>query len=311
MSSLTGTPSVVVVGSANVDLVTTVKSLPKPGETVLVTASSQHPGGKGSNQATAIARLGGHVAFVGRRGADDQGDLLARHLDAEGVDTSAFRVTPGVPSGTAIVMLDENAENSILVIPGANNEVAPEDISDSADLIKSASAVVAQLEVAIDTVIEAARATRGTFILNAAPAQRLSEELLQLTDVLVVNEHEYETVIGGDAGAAPNVVVSTLRAHPSAPSAIVITRGAHGARVWDGDELTDVPARKVNAVDTTGAGDTFVGALAEAIVRGEHLVDAARWATTAASVSTESIGATPGMPTAAQVSAAMNESGDR
>ena len=292
---------VVVVGSANVDLVVELTALPLPGETVLALDSHVLAGGKGGNQATAVARLGRRVALVGRCGADDAGALVRNRLDAEGVDVSWFLPTEGVATGQALVMVDAAAENSIVVIAGANGRVTPRDAEAARDLLARAAVVVAQLEIPLEAVTEAARLTRGTFVLNAAPAGPLPAELLALVDVLVVNQTEFATVIGGDADADASVVAALLAGQPGGVRRVVITRGSEGARVWDGVRLTDIAAPRVDVVDTTGAGDTFVGALADALAGGDDLIGAAQWAVAAASLSTQALGATSGMPTAADV----------
>lgn len=301
--------AVVVVGSANIDLVVELSSLPLPGETVLARDSHVLVGGKGGNQATAVARLGRSVALVGRCGSDDAGALVRSRLAAEGVDVSWFRPTDGVATGQALVMVDAAAENSIVVIPGANARVTPRDADAARELLAHAAVVVAQLEIPLEAVTEAARLTRGTFVLNAAPAGPLPADLLSLVDVLVVNQTEFAAVIGGDADAGASVVAALLVRQPCGVRQVVITRGGEGARVWDGVRLADIAAPEVDVVDTTGAGDTFVGALADALARGENLIDAAQWAVAAASLSTQALGATSGMPTAAEVEALLARGG--
>ncbi len=290
-----------MVGSANLDLVVELSTLPLPGETVMALGRHLLTGGKGGNQATAIARLGRRVSLVGRCGDDDSGSLVRRQLAAEGIDVSSFLVTPETATGQALVMVDASAENSIVVIPGANARVTPEDADAACDLLAEAQVVVAQLEIPVEAVARAAQLTRGTFVLNAAPARPLPTGLLPLVDVLVVNQTEFATVIGGDADAAPDDVAALLARQTAGVRQVVITRGADGARVWDGSRLTDIDAPRVSVVDTTGAGDTFVGALADGLADGRDLIEAARWAVAAASLSTQALGATSGMPTAAQV----------
>lgn len=295
-------PEIVVVGSVNVDLVATVPRLPRPGETVLAGAYAEYPGGKGANQAIAAARLGRRVAFVGRTGEDAEADLVRSALAAEGVDVTPLRPLSDVETGRALIAVDAQAENSIVVVPGANACLMPENVSQEERVLDAAAVVVAQLEIPLDTVRAAARLARGRFVFNPAPAQPLDAELLGLVDVLVVNEGEFE-VVGGHAVPADLDELGPVLARAALPCSVVITLGARGAAVWDGGDLALVPAPPVTVVDTTGAGDTFVGALADALVRGSSLRDAARWAVTAASLSTGSLGATTGMPTSEQVAA--------
>jgi ribokinase len=300
----TAAPEIVVVGSANVDLVVTMANLPAPGETVLAREGRVLPGGKGSNQAIAAARLGRSVAMIGRTGRDPGGELLRAALAREGVDTAGFVAVEDTPTGQALVLVDDSAENSIVVIPGANALVSAEAVAGAAALVSSAAVVVAQLEVPVEAILAAARLCTGTFVLNAAPAHALAPELLAEVDVLVVNQTEFSVVMGGDADADPDALAHILE-RKGVPRRIVITRGSFGARVWEDGSLIDVPAPRVNVVDTTGAGDTFVGAFADALARGLRLLDAAIWAVHAASLATQALGATGGMPSADSVRAAL------
>lgn len=295
-------PQIVVVGSANVDMVVQVRSLPKPGETVLARSSHDFPGGKGSNQAVAAARLGRQVAFVGRTGDDPEGQLVRSALAAEGVDVTALQPDAEQSTGRAIVLVDAAAENSIVVVGGANAALQPDHIRAAAAAIAGARVVVAQLEVPVDAVAAAAALVRGRFVLNPAPAQRLDAALLALVDVLVVNEGEFEVLAGQPVPTEGDRLGEVVRA-AGLPDAVVVTLGGEGALVWADGDVTAVPAPPVEVVDTTGAGDTFVGALADALAREEPVVDAVRWAVCAASLSTSALGATSGMPRRPQVEA--------
>jgi ribokinase len=297
-------PEIVVIGSANVDLVSSVTSLPRPGETVLASAYAEFPGGKGANQAIAAARLGRQIAFVGRVGDDPPAEVVRDALAGEGVDIRRLQTTPGVATGRAFIAVDARAENSIVVVPGANAALTPEDVRSQHEIVAHAAVVVAQLEVPREAVLEAASSTEGRFILNPAPAVPLEPELLALVDVLVVNEGEFTTVTGAAVPHEFLALAEILAALPL-PPAVVITLGGRGAAVWQDGALSIVPAPTVDVVDTTGAGDTFVGALADGIVRGLPLPEAARWAVVAASISTRSVGATGGMPRREQVEALM------
>ena len=291
---------IVVVGSVNVDLVAQVTTLPLPGETVLATSYAEFPGGKGGNQAIAAARLGRRVAFVGRTGDDAAGAWLRSVLADEGVDVRELKQLTTQATGRALVIVDAQAENSIVVIGGANAALGVEHVDEAAGPLRDAAVVVAQLEVPVDAVRAAARHARGLFVLNPAPAQRLEDELMRLVDVLVVNEGEFETLTGKPLGADPPARKAQL-GERALPRSVVVTLGGRGALVWHDGEMTPVPAPVVSVVDTTGAGDTFVGALADALSRGEALPAAARWAVCAASLSTSSLGATTAMPSSAEV----------
>lgn len=291
---------VAVVGSVNVDLVATVAALPLPGETVPALDYAQFLGGKGSNQAIAAARLGRTVAFVGLVGDDREGTEVRAALGREGVDVAHLEICDGVPTGRAIVLVDDAAENSIVVVGGANQTLGPRHIEAADDVVRGASVVVSQLEIPLDAVGAAAQACGGTFILNPAPARSLPRELLDLVDVLVVNEVEYEAVTGSALPEDVDALESAVRG-PGMPPGVVVTLGARGAYVWDGQSVAHVAAPRVKVVDTTGAGDTFIGALADALSRGEDLRSAVRWAVHAGAAAVRSLGATTGMPTPEQV----------
>jgi ribokinase len=285
---------VAVVGSANLDLVTVTEALPRPGETLLATSYSEGPGGKGSNQAHAAARMGARVSFVGLRGDDAAGQILANALSVEGVDISTFGITAG-PSGRALVMVDAAAENSIIVVPGANGLLSASDIELAGDAVRAADVVVCQLEVPLAAVQAAQRACTGTFVLNPAPARALPEDLLAGTDVLVVNETEYETVLGIPLPQRLDDIAD-VTSRPGSPGVIVATLGPRGAAVCTDGAVTLITPPHVIVVDSTGAGDTFVGALAAELAQGSDVLTAARMAVVAASLSTQSLGATAGMP---------------
>ncbi len=277
---------VVVVGSANVDLVLPVQRIPRPGETVLASSLTRGPGGKGANQAVASARAGASTAFVAALGADDGGALLREALD--GVDLSLVQ-TVDAPTGTAIITVDADGENAITVAPSANGllQLTPE----ARKAVAEAKIVLSQLEIPFGTVQAAAlAAASGYFVLNAAPATELSDELLGHVDLLVVNETEAEAVAGTKLSAlldrVPAAVVTL-----GAEGAVILTRGADEVRV---------PAVQVEVVDTTAAGDTFCGVLAATLAAtsttASDLTNAVRRATVAASLSVQTAGAIPSVP---------------
>jgi len=289
---------IVIVGSVNIDLVATVISLPRPGETVPAIEYSQFLGGKGCNQAIAAARLGCFVTFVGLVGEDPESEFVRESLAAEGIEASHVAQIPGVPTGRAMVTVDSAAENSIVIVAGANGHLAATHVQGASAAIKSAAVVISQLEIPLDAVTEAARFTEGQFILNPAPAPAhpLPQELLSLTDILVVNEVEYEAVLGRPLPTGLNALFEELAGDGTQPYSLVITAGGRGALVWDDWVLTEIPAPNVTVVDTTGAGDAFVGALADSLSRGENLTTAAQWAVHAGAIAVGSLGATTGMP---------------
>jgi ribokinase len=293
-------PEIVVIGSANVDLVTRVERLPAPGETVLATGYAEHPGGKGANQAIAATRLGRAVSFVGVVGEDGHGAWLTEALVAEGVDVANLRRLPGVPTGRALVLVDDAAENSIVVVSGANAELHPDDVSAAAAALRGAAVAVAQLEIPLEAVRAAAGQAAGRFVLNPAPARPLDADLLGRVDVLVVNEGEFARVTGVEVGDDARTFADRV-AEAGLQCAVVVTLGGRGAMVCEDGHVTVCPAPPVTVVDTTGAGDCFVGALADALARGQGLPGALHWAVAAASLSTQSLGATTAMPTSAEV----------
>jgi ribokinase len=280
---------VVVVGSANLDLVATTRRLPGPGETVLGSDFAQHPGGKGLNQAVAAARAGASVAFVAAVGDDDAGLTLRSIAEQDGIDVSAVVVAAGVATGRALITVDERGENSIVVIPGANSTA-------SVSSLPSATVVLAQLEVPVETVVAAftaARAAGSRTVLNPAPVpnEGLPAELLALCDVVVPNEHELELLGGIDRLLAGGV------------GAVVVTRGASGVTVTEAtDAVTwSIAAFDVEPVDTTGAGDAFCGTLACRLATGADLHSAVRSAAAAGALATTVPGAVPSLPVAAEI----------
>jgi ribokinase len=280
---------VVVVGSANVDLILPVQRIPRPGETVLAGSLTRGPGGKGANQAVAAARAGATTVFVASLGDDESGGLLRDALSEAGVDLALVSSTT-TPTGTAIITVDADGENAITVAPSANAELELSAASIAA--IQQAEVVLAQLEIPFDTVRAAARASRY-FVLNAAPAAELDDDLLAEVDLLVVNEHEAAIVGGSDPAAL-------LQRVPAA----VVTLGGDGALVLArGAAQVRVPGVQVEVVDTTAAGDTFCGVLAAALASGQGLTDAVRRANAAASLSVQTAGAIPSVPHADAIAA--------
>jgi ribokinase len=299
-----GAGSVVVVGSLNLDMVVPVPHHARPGETVLGGDHRSIPGGKGANQAVAAARLGRSVAMVGRVGDDDSGRALRAALDSEGVDVTHTRVTPAAPSGIAMISVDPSGENAIVVSPGANARLTPADVEEAGDVIEQAGVVLCQLEVPLESVIAAARRARGTVILNPAPARPLPDELLHSVDVLVPNRGELAALT--QASDPPDHdAVAELAGRIAGPSVVVATLGAEGALLLEGGDATHVGGLDVAVVDTTGAGDSFCGALADALVRGASNLDSVRWAVAAGALATTTEGAQTGMPTTAEVESAL------
>ena len=285
---------VAVIGSVNLDLVATTARLPGPGETVSGTAYAEHAGGKGLNQAVAAARSGAAVAMVGAVGDDDAGRRLRSIAADEGIDVEAIAIIAGSPTGRALITVDAGAENTIVVIPGANSLVR-------ADAVPDARVVIAQLEVPIDEVLAAfrcARASGARTILNPAPAQPLPDELVALCDFIVPNEHELELIGGVDSLLDRGVGI------------VVTTRGARGVTTTVRTDTSSTerhqPAFPVTPVDTTGAGDAFCGSLAARLAAGDELEPAIRYAAAAGALATTIDGAVPSLPYAGDVAALLN-----
>lgn len=291
--SVDGTFDIVVVGSANLDLVADVGDLPRPGQTVTAVSYAEHAGGKGLNQAVACARMGARVAFVGCVGDDAAGLFLRAVLEDEGIDVTRLRVS-GLPTGRAFIAVDRAGENSIVVVPGANATVG---VGHDID-IPPCGLVLAQLEIPLGTVaalMSRARGMGARTVLNPAPAAVLSDELISECDVIAPNETE-AAVLGG---------AGNLLARGS--GAVVLTLGARGARVMTAGSTTDIPAYPVTPVDTVGAGDAFVGAMCAELVRGAPLEDACRVAAVAGALATTVRGAVPGLPSLEKVLRAQAE----
>ena len=278
---------VVVVGSANLDLVATTTRLPSPGETVLGSSFAQYPGGKGLNQAVAASRAGASVALVASLGDDDAGQTLRSVAVGNGIDVSQVTAVAGAATGRAVITVDAHAENSIVVISGANELAHVDPLPDS-------TVVLAQLEVPVAVVsaaFEVARAAGRRTVLNPAPApiEGLSDELLAHCDVIVPNEHEVELLGGVDRLIAGGV------------GAVVVTRGSAGVTVTDTDGTWSVEPFPVDPVDTTGAGDAFCGALAARLAAGDELAVGVRYAAAAGALATTVAGAVPSLPYAAAI----------
>lgn len=291
-----------VVGSANADLVIGVERRPGAGETVLGSDLAVHPGGKGANQAVAAARLGARSALLARVGDDGNGRLLLDSLRASGVGTDAV-LTGGAPTGVALITVDPSGDNSIVVSPGANGRLTPEDVRAAADLLAASRVVSAQLEIPLETVAEIVRTLpEGTrFVLNPSPPRPLPEEVLAACDPLIVNEHEARVIAGGDADASPEDLARALLA--LGPRSVVVTLGAEGALVATGEGMERVPSVPVRAVDTTGAGDAFTAALAWRLGAGETPARAAAYAVRVGAAAVTLAGAQMSFPTAEEVDA--------
>jgi ribokinase len=300
---------VFVAGSINMDVVATADRHPKVGETVAGQQVLYFPGGKGANQAVAASRLGAKTTLIGRLGTDAFGAELRTFLNAQGVDPGSIKETPETHTGTAIITVAAS-DNTIVVIPGSNALVSADDVAD-APLAKG-DVAVSQFEIPLPTIaafFQRAHAVGATTLLNPAPAQKMSPELLALVDILVLNETELGFLAGTeltDDDEAAKIIAVARKLQAREDQIICVTLGKRGVLALAASEEFAVPGRVVKAVDTTGAGDCFVGALASQLADGVALRAALAFANAAASISVQRMGAGPSMPTAAEVAAVLN-----
>ena len=305
---------VFVAGSINMDVVATADRHPKIGETVAGKAVLYFPGGKGANQAVAAASLGAPTVLIGRLGKDAFGGQLKAFMAAQGIDLSFVRETAEAHTGTAIITV-ANADNTIVVIPGTNALVSPADVAAAA--LAKGDIAVSQYEIplpTIDAFFKRARAAGATTILNPAPAIEFDRALLDLVDILILNETELGFLVKTELGDADDdaQLIEAIRALQVGEDKIVcVTLGKRGVlAVIDGKPLV-ICGRTVKAVDTTGAGDCFVGAVASQLAQGKPILDALGYANSAASICVQRMGAAPSMPTAAEVDAIISTSRPR
>lgn len=297
--------SILVVGSINMDLVVRAPRHPHPGETILGSDFQTFPGGKGANQAVAAARLDGNVTMIGRVGEDAFGDMLLDTLQKDRVDTRYVTRTQGVSTGVALITVNEAGQNNIVVVPGANAHLTPEDIHAAEPAFKTAGVVLIQLEIPMETVAEAVQVAKkheAVVVLNPAPApaQALPADLLAGVDILIPNEHELAMLTGAEEmplkQAAETIGVDCL----------IVTLGSKGAQVWDGSEISTIPPHAVKAVDTTAAGDAFAGAFTLALTEGKQIHEAALWGNAAGAAAVTKPGAQPSLPRKQDILALLN-----
>jgi ribokinase len=281
-------PHVCVVGSANLDLFFRSPRLPKPGETLLGHSFFTGFGGKGANQAVMAARMGARVTMVGRVGRDVFAEQLLQNFRDQGVDTTHVTQDGERGTGVAAIVVDDAGQNCILVIPGANMVLTPEHVRAAAGVLQSADVLLVQLEVPVETTLEAFRLARAAgvrTVLNPAPARPLPPELLTLTDLCVPNETELEQLTGQAGATLPDLEQAARSLLGQGPGAVLVTLGERGALVVDARESYHAPPTPVQAVDASGAGDAFIGSLAVFLAEGLSLREAVRQANIAAALS--------------------------
>ena len=299
---------VTIVGSLNVDTTLRIKRMPLPGETLAAEGKSSAAGGKGANQAVSAARSGAQTAFIGEVGKDNSGQMLLYEMTANGIDVAGIRENDQVGTGTASILLDENGQNSILIYGGANQQLSPTDVEAAKDKITAADFVVAQFETPQAATLRAfqlAKANGVTTILNPAPAQKIDPEVLKLTDLIIPNETESAELTGVIITDETSMLISAAKFAQMGVRNLIITVGAKGAFYCTQDGYSFIPAFKVNAVDTTAAGDTFIGALSSQLKPDMSNIEKALvYAQRASSLAVQKMGALPSIPTREQILAA-------
>lgn len=294
--------AIIVIGSSNTDMVIRTRKMPRPGETVLGGDFMMNHGGKGANQAVAAAKLGGQTMFIGKVGNDVFGRQTIEMLRGVGIDVSHLGVSETLPSGIALINVDDSGENSIAVASGANADLSAADIDAAEEAIKNAALIITQLESPLETVAHAARLAKKhgvPVILNPAPApaKPLPEELMANIDILIPNETEAEIISGIEITDPASELEAINKIHAMGVKTVIFTLGSDGALVCENGECEKIPSFKVKAVDTTAAGDTFCGALCVALSEGKPIADAVRFANRAASISVTRMGAQQSIPT--------------
>lgn len=290
---------IVVLGSSNTDLVVRTDRMPLPGETLLGDRFMMTAGGKGANQAVAVARLGDGVTFIAKVGRDMFGDNAVTGYEKEGIDTRTILRDDTAPSGIALITVDAQAENSIVVVPGANNNLSKADVDALRDKIESAQYLLMQLETPVAVVAYAAQTARRAgvkVILNPAPAAELPAELLDGLYMITPNRTEGQMLTGIEITDWESAERAAQALIGKGVQNVVLTLGSQGALVCDGRSFERIPAQKVKAVDTTAAGDTFNGAMCVALSEGASLSDAVRFASRASAIAVTRLGAQASIP---------------
>ncbi len=296
---------VVVLGSLNVDTTFHITQMPEPGETIKAKSKTTSAGGKGANQAVAAARSGADVSFIGQVGDDGNGEFMVNELKENNIHTDKVKITETVGTGSAVILLDEKGQNSIMVYGGSNQSMTADDLSDCEDLIASADILISQFEISQAVILAAFKMAKkhGVMtILNPAPAERLIDELSNYVDLIVPNETESAKLTGIPVKNRESMDLNAEKFKAFGIQNLIITAGHHGAYFNTPEKNGFVPAFKVHAVDTTAAGDTFIGALSFQLNSDlSNIEDALVYAQKASSLTVQRMGALPSIPTADQI----------
>lgn len=298
---------ILVFGSSNTDMTVKTPVLPAPGETVLGGVFTMSAGGKGANQAVAAKRVGGDVSFICKVGKDVFGDNSLRHYEAEGIDVSGV-LRSDMPSGVALVTVDNDAENSIVVASGANLDFSDEDIKASESALRSCDILLMQLEIPVPAVLQAARVAYeagAMVVLNPAPYAELPEEIFRYISLFIPNETELASFSGMPVTDKDSAVAAAKVLFGKGVGKMIVTMGSKGSLILDGGEPQLVQACKVDAVDTTGAGDTYCGSICVALSEGKSLREAAEFASAVSALSVTKMGAQTAIPSRAEADAFM------
>lgn len=297
---------ILVIGSSNMDMVVQVPRCPAAGETLFGSSFTTNYGGKGANQAVAVARIGSGVTFMTKLGNDTFGQQMRQHFSEEGMDLTHILTDAESPTGTALITVEDKGENRIIVVPGANARLTENDVESLSDEINSCRFVLTQLEIPLPTVLhisEMASAAGKQLILNPAPARPLPDSLLQKVFLITPNETEAEILTGIRVSDVESARRAALWFREKGVQQIVITMGSQGAFVFTDDFQGMVPAYKVKAIDTTAAGDVFNGALTVALSEGKTTADAARFGCAASALAVMRPGAQSSIPTRTEIDA--------
>ncbi|MHB1354862.1 MAG: ribokinase [Anaerolineae bacterium] len=295
---------IVVLGSLNMDLVVRVGRIPYHGETMFGESFATFPGGKGANQAVAAARLGARVAMIGAVGTDAFGPELLEIMRCEGIESSHIEQNPHAPTGIALIMLDQAGQNTMVVVSGANTQLKTDAVLQSLEMMSDIRLLITQFEVSMDTTWAAiawAQSRHIPVLLNAAPARQTPPARFKGIDYLVVNEQETECLTGAPVHDPSSAALAAQQMSAWGVPVVIVTLGAQGSVVWEQGQTTYLSARNVKVIDSTAAGDAFIGGLANALLNKMPITEAVRYANFAGALATTTLGAQPSLPTAEAV----------